>query len=86
MPTKLNRSAYQKLIVEDVAWLLRQPRSLEREHIEQVLMVSPDREYGDNAQMRDNVAIFYEHLVTTQEFELAARLRDLLGFVPERSR
>lgn len=34
MPTTLNREALNKLYVEDLEWLLQQPRTLERDHIE----------------------------------------------------
>lgn len=37
MPTTLNRRSYNKLLSEDLQWLLAQPRTLERDHIEQVL-------------------------------------------------
>ena len=37
MPTELNRCAKRKLLEEDLAWLLSQPRSLERDHIEDLL-------------------------------------------------
>lgn len=43
--TKMNRASYEQLIAEDVAWLLAQPRTLERDHIETVLRASPGREY-----------------------------------------
>lgn len=33
----LNRNAYQRLIAEDLAWLEQQPRTLERDHIEQIV-------------------------------------------------
>ncbi len=33
----LNRAAYQRLVDEDLEWLLTQPRTLERDHIEQTL-------------------------------------------------
>jgi hypothetical protein len=33
----INSPAYKKLIDENIAWLLAQPRTLERDHIEQVL-------------------------------------------------
>lgn len=33
MSRKLNREAFRKLIAEDIAWLMEQPRTLEREHI-----------------------------------------------------
>lgn len=41
----MNREAYEKLIEEDIAWLLKQPRTLERCHIEQILRDSPRRMY-----------------------------------------
>ena len=34
MPIRLNKEAYQQLINEDLEWLLEQPRTLERDHIE----------------------------------------------------
>ena len=37
MEMKVNREAYRKLIDEDIEWILKQPRSLEREHIVSVL-------------------------------------------------
>lgn len=37
MPMILNNEAYQKLINEDIEWLLEQPRTLERIHIEHCL-------------------------------------------------
>ena len=42
----INREAYQKLIDEDVVWILKQPRSLERDHIVSVLKNSVERIYG----------------------------------------
>ena len=43
----LNKHTYEKLIVEDIEWLLKQDRSLEREHIECVLADSVGRIYSD---------------------------------------
>ena len=45
MGMKVNREAYQKLIDEDIEWLLRQPRDLERDHIEAVLRKSVELLY-----------------------------------------
>ena len=46
MGTKLNKSAYQKLIYEDIDWLKKNtPHTLERDHIIQVLRDSIDRYY-----------------------------------------
>lgn len=42
----LNRDAFQKLIDEDLAWLLKQPRTLEREHIADTMKQAPDIYYG----------------------------------------
>ncbi len=45
MVTTLNRRAYETLISEDIEWLIKQPRTLERDHIEHVLRDSPRRMY-----------------------------------------
>lgn len=45
MGTTMNRATYEKIIAEDLVWLLEQPHSLERMHIEQVLRDSPLRLY-----------------------------------------
>lgn len=55
MPTTLNRTAYERLIREDVEWLLRQPHALERDHIEQVLRDSPSRLYEKVPAMCDDL-------------------------------
>jgi hypothetical protein len=46
MSSTLNRQAYEQLIAEDLEWLLKQPRSLERDHIEAILRSSAERNYG----------------------------------------
>jgi predicted chitinase len=33
MAGKLNQHAYERLVAEDIAWLEKQPRTLEREHV-----------------------------------------------------
>lgn len=38
MPTTLNNESWKKLIDEDIAWLLRMPRTLERDHIHQCML------------------------------------------------
>lgn len=50
MSSRMNRPAYEKMIAENIEWLLKQPRTLEREHIEQVLRVSADREYSTDTK------------------------------------
>lgn len=42
----VSRRAYQELIDGDIEWLLRQPRDLERDHIEEVLRKSVELLYG----------------------------------------
>jgi hypothetical protein len=42
---KMNREAYEDLIRGDLAWLDREPRTLEREHIAEVLRGSVDLNY-----------------------------------------
>ena len=47
MGTTLNRKGYEMLIKENLEWLLNQPRSLERNHIEDILNESINLLYGD---------------------------------------
>lgn len=42
----VSRRAYKELIDGDIEWLLRQPRDLERDHIEAVLRKSVELLYG----------------------------------------
>jgi hypothetical protein len=42
----MTRAAYAALIEEDIAWLLQQPRTLEREHILLILQRQPTDQYG----------------------------------------
>ncbi len=46
MGTTMNRDAYEKMCAENIAWLESMPRTLERDHIIQIVRRSPDREYG----------------------------------------
>lgn len=47
MSGRLLRHAYEKLIAEDLEWLAKQPRSLERDHIAAVLRESTAYTYGN---------------------------------------
>ena len=49
MSTKLTRSAFRELIEQDIAWLLAQPRTLERDHIEHILK-DTERAYYDTTE------------------------------------
>src|SRR5688500_11977665 len=46
MPTTINRQAFRQAIEEDMRWLLRQPRTLERDHIELILKRAEEQYYG----------------------------------------
>jgi hypothetical protein len=41
----LNRAAFERLIVEDLSWLRGQPRTLERDHIEDLLCAAAHMYY-----------------------------------------
>lgn len=45
MSTILNKSAYSKLVEEDIAWLESLPRTLERDHVVAILRESIDAFY-----------------------------------------
>lgn len=72
MSSKLNRHAYEKMIAEDIAWLEKQPRTLERDHIVEVLRCSPDREY--NRPEACSHGVRWPHNCNDCEDELRARL------------
>ncbi len=45
MAMKLNREAYERLIAEDIAWLESMPRTLERDHVIEIVKSSPRFQY-----------------------------------------
>ncbi len=47
MGTTMNKTAFEKLIQENLDWLERQPRSLEREHIKEIVKQSVQFYYPD---------------------------------------
>lgn len=53
--TTMNRLTYQQLVDQDLAWLAMQPRTLEREHVIQIVRTSVELLYGpekpDSAQL-----------------------------------
>lgn len=51
MSMQICKEAYQELIDGDIEWLLRQPRDLERDHIEAVLRKSVELLYGKKEQL-----------------------------------
>lgn len=48
----MNRDAYERLIAEDLEWLLQQPRTLERDHVESIVRRSADHEYNNPPALR----------------------------------
>jgi len=73
MTGKFTRQAYQQLVDEDIAWLKKQPRTLEREHILAIVEQSADMYYGpcpglrvvDAPERSDSVS--EEQLTPTEE-------------------
>ena len=45
---KVTRAAYQKLIDGDLDWLMKQPKTLERDHIAAIVRESVETNYGEN--------------------------------------
>ena len=54
------KEAYQELIDGDIEWLLRQPRDLERDHIEAVLRKSVELLYGKKEQLMYRPITMYQ--------------------------
>lgn len=50
MGTTMNKQAYEKMIAEDLEWLAKQPRSLERDHIEYIVKGSVEHLYPTREQ------------------------------------
>ena len=46
MTTRLNAYGYADLCRGDLEWLAKQPRTLERDHIAEIIIASLDHEYG----------------------------------------
>lgn len=58
MSLTLNSEAYRKLIREDLDWLLKQPRTLERDHIQHIL--EWQMEYAEAVVAHERTLIAYE--------------------------
>lgn len=90
MGTTLNRQAFQRLVDEDVEWLMKQPRTLEREHVAEIVKATPEVYYGlidwaqSQGQSHHNLAVSNPNLTGTHNalssayFELAKELRTRL--------
>ena len=60
MSMQICKEAYQELIDGDIEWLLRQPRDLERDHIEAVLRKSVELLYGKKEQLMYRPITMYQ--------------------------
>lgn len=47
MSSKMSRDSYRDIIAENLDWLAKQPRTLEREHIRTIVEHSERHEYDD---------------------------------------
>ncbi len=65
----LTRAAYEKMIAENREWLSRQPRTLEREHVDLILQRSADHEYGEASTLRAQLAETERRLTESREAE-----------------
>jgi predicted RNase H-like nuclease (RuvC/YqgF family) len=69
----MSRDAYERIVQEDVEWLLKQPDTLERHHIEQLLLDSPRMYYADNyTDMSRRVSVLSSKIKELAESTLAA--------------
>lgn len=66
MTMKVTRSAYEELIQEDIDWLMKQPRTLERDHIILIVKQSPEVEY-DIADKIERLERELEIVTTTRD-------------------
>ena len=57
---EISKRAYQELIDGDIEWLFRQPRDLERDHIEAVLRKSVELLYGKEEQLMYRPITMYQ--------------------------
>lgn len=46
MSSRLNREAFERLVAEDIAWAESHPRTLERDHVVDILRDAPRLYYG----------------------------------------
>jgi hypothetical protein len=66
MSIDLTREAYQKLVNEDIEWLLKQPRTLEREHIEAIVSHSVSLLYDKIESLKEEVNALRDKLSQNQ--------------------
>lgn len=81
MSMQINKSAYEKLIKEDIEWLLSNTKdSLERRHIVEVLNYSPERLYASGSSEKPNdltkLGEISRHILTVKDHLVDMRLDD----------
>ena len=84
MPTTLNKSAYQKLINEDIQYLLDEcPRTLERDHVIQVLEWSAKAYKPDSFDGLGSTLARGIFELGDEQGSLCKRIQFKLGDLPE---
>ena len=58
----VNKETYEQIIAEDIKWLLKQPQTLERNHIETIIKMSADYMYGAQYNLKEENKILKEEL------------------------
>lgn len=54
--SEINRAAYERLTAEDLVWLEQQPRTLERDHVIEIVRNSAEMYYGNCNRASEQVA------------------------------
>lgn len=87
MPCELNREAYLDLLREDFDWLVEQPRSLEREHIKEVLSWLMKNRPDGTQKVQEEIYVVGPHDGTPEQQAVRQRIRTRLlhGMWPEMS-
>lgn len=69
MTSRLTKHTYERLVEENLQWLREQPRTLEREHVIEIVRASTEHEYSD---------LFMENLALKNQIaELEFRIKGL---------
>jgi hypothetical protein len=64
----MNRAGYEQLVAENIEWLLGQPRTLEREHIIEIVRASVAHEYPSTRTCGCQVIVCDECLIESAEY------------------